>query len=379
MGEKIKVLQIAGGFRKGVSGGIASVLYNYSTVMDHNRFCIDYLALGYQTFEPYREALESYGSRMYCTGIHSTGLRRFCQIMLRIRRFLKEHPDYDIVHINSGSMTQILMTALAVRTTGSKRIVCHAHNALKLSCLRRSFYRVIRPLFYVCADGYLACARQAAESVFPASVIRRNQWFFLPNAIQSERFVYDKKVRQKYRADLGIHDRLVIGHVGRINAQKNHIFLIDIFAYTVQKRDNVVLLLVGTGDLQDKIHEKIEALGLSDRVIFTGQREDVYGLMQAMDVFVFPSLFEGLGMVLIEAQAAGLPVVSADTVPIEETKITDLISYLPLGHAEVWADMALEKCGFEERRNMYGEIIRSGYDLKEAAVKLEKYYENLMP
>lgn len=379
MGESksIRILMITGGYRKGVSGGIPSIISNYCKELGSGELQFDFLSLGYQTYEPYRQELEAIGGNLYCLEVHTTGVRRLLQVVHRLRKYLKTH-EYDIVHVNSGSMPQIVMTALAAKMAGVKKVVAHSHNAIMLSKGRRIFYACIRPLFYLCTDDYFACAAIAAQSVFPKRIVERGKWKFVPNAIDTSRFAFDRQTRETYREQLKLKDSFVVGHVGRFNEQKNHRFLLEVFERICHKESRAMLLLVGTGELQPQIQQIAEEKGLSNRVIFAGQRRDANCMMQAMDVFLFPSLFEGLGMVLIEAQTAGLPVISSDRVPIKETKVTDMIEYLPLNDAEKWAEEALAWKRNEPRTGYAKQVAAAGYELSVAADKLKAYYKALL-
>ena len=175
------------------------------------------------------------------------------------------------------------------------------------------------------------------------------------------------------RRHLGLADELVIGHVGRFNPQKNHSFLIDIFAALLKKEPNAVLLLVGGGEDMTKIQAKAQIMGIAEHVRFLGVRSDVADLMQAMDVFLFPSLYEGLGIALIEAQTAGLPCVVSDTIP-HEAYLTDLVDSESLSApAEKWAEKILAKRAIP-RTDRRAEIAAHGFDITTEAVKLQEFY-----
>jgi len=373
--KKIKVLQVTSGFRKGVSGGIPSVLHNYCTspVFDDDEVGFDYLSLGYQTFEPYRKELEDYGGALYNLDIHVSGIKRLIYIFIRLRKFLKKH-KYDIVHINSGALTQVLVSAMAAKSVGIKRIIAHSHNAIVKAKSREIIYNFLKPLFYLFADEYYACAEMAAASMFPNEILKKHKWIMIPNAIKIEKFKYNEKIRNQYREEYKLENKYVIGHVGRFNEQKNHTFLIDVFSEVFKRHDDAVLLLIGAGDLQDKVVDKVKTLGIDDKVIFMGQRKDANCFMQAMDVFAFPSLYEGLGMVLIEAQVSGLKIVSSDTVPYNETNVTDCIQYKPLGDVKAWVDAICTDNGEYKRYDRSKKITASGYELNAAAEKLKKIY-----
>ena len=176
---------------------------------------------------------------------------------------------------------------------------------------------------------------------------------------------------------MGIKNKFVVGHVGRFCYQKNHEFLIEVFKRVHDKDENSVLLLAGIGELQDDIKKKVSLFGLEDSVIFLGARNDIDRIYQAMDVFVLPSRYEGLGMVAIEAQASGLPVLASPKVP-DEIKITNNVWFLPLNdNKDVWAKKVLG-CRKISRDNTSVEIERAGFDISREAKKLEEYYNNIL-
>ena len=198
----------------------------------------------------------------------------------------------------------------------------------------------------------------------------------LNNAIDAQQYAYCPQARRRMRQALGIaEDQLVIGHVGRFDPQKNHKFIIDIFRAVREQTPKAILLLVGndSGVGGKEIHRKVDQLGLTPWVRFLGVRSDVGDVMQAMDVFLFPSLFEGLSVASVEAQAAGLPVLISDGVPIE-CKKTDLVQVLPLSKSpEAWAKTVL-KIAQTPRRNTYEEIKAAGFDIVENAKWLQEFY-----
>lgn len=199
----------------------------------------------------------------------------------------------------------------------------------------------------------------------------------LKNAIDSQKFIADAYTREAIRKELGLEGKFVVGHVGRLHSQKNHNFLIDVFAEIKKKKVDAELILMGAGPLEDKAKGKVSEKGLSDCVHFLGNRKDMNRIYQAMDVFVFPSLFEGLGIVVIEAQATGVPIVCSEGRP-PETYSTPIYRKLMLSDgAEKWADAALEMFGSEYRHtNMQKYVVEAGFDMSATAKKMEEYYTN---
>ena len=199
----------------------------------------------------------------------------------------------------------------------------------------------------------------------------------LNNAIDAKQYAFSERIRQTIRDELGVsEDEILFGHVGRLSPQKDHEYLLEVFRMISMKAPSK-LLLVGDGELRSEIENQARQLGIRGRVIFTGVRSDVADLLQAMDVFIFPSLYEGLGIVAVEAQAAGLPCLISERVPLE-CKVTDLVEQLPLSDgAERWANAAI-RMAKTERKDTFEQIKAAGYDIHESAKKLQKFYLNAL-
>ena len=219
------------------------------------------------------------------------------------------------------------------------------------------------------ANYYCACGQEAGEFLFPGKEFK-----FIPNAIEVDKFLYNEEVRDRKRKDLGLTSEFVVGHVGRLSYQKNHELLIRIFSELHKKDVNTILLLIGVGEKEDEIREQVHELNLDECVRFLGNRDDVNELYQAMDVFVMPSLFEGIPVVGVEAQFAGLPCVFSDKVPVE-VKFTENSEFVSLEKKlEDWADIVLSKKTDSDRINDLEFISTSMYNIKNAHKILEQYY-----
>ena len=197
------------------------------------------------------------------------------------------------------------------------------------------------------ANLQLACSKEAGEWLFG-----NTQFIVLNNGIDVSKYVFNQNIREEYRKILGFSDELVLGHVGRFSNQKNHNFLIDIFYEIIKINKKSKLILIGTGELENEIKEKVESLSLKEKVIFLGARADVNKIMQAMDVFILPSLFEGLPVVGVEAQASGLPCIISDTVS-KDVKITDSVLQISLSlPPEEWGKKLIDFYETFERKDM---------------------------
>ena len=224
----------------------------------------------------------------------------------------------------------------------------------------------------VFSDMRIAPSTEAAEFMFGKHCVSSGRAILLHNAVDLDLYRYDPEARSRIRAELGLSPQAkLIGHVGRFMTQKNHTFLLDVFAALHRQEPESVLLLVGGGELEQPLREKTAALGLTDAVRFAGVRRDVPALLSAMDVFVFPSLYEGMPNTVIEAQATGLPCVIADTIT-REAAVTDLVVYLPLSaSADAWAQTALAACT-PVRADTRAAFVAGGYEIEAVCRQFEK-------
>lgn len=285
--------------------------------------------------------------------------------------------QYDVVHLHTSSWKRLLIEQISV-ACGIPKIIVHSHNTgidLEDAADRRAaeerHYNIRMQFGPELATDFCACSRAAADWLF-GEQIPCNQIKILHNAIEAERFIYNCAIREKYRQEFGLDRAFVVGHVGRFSHQKNHQFLLDVFQQVCKRVSNPRLLLIGTGPLEQEIQKKARQLKIHDKVIFAGQRGDVPNMLQAMDVFCLPSKFEGLPLVLVEAQASGLQCIASDLID-HEICITENISMLNL-NAERWAEMIVGLSQGYVRKNMYDTITDAGYNIKIQIQKVEQLY-----
>lgn len=289
--------------------------------------------------------------------------------------FFKSHKDeYPIVHGHIGSTAAIY---LSIAKKYGAYTIAHSHNINTMKTMSDVVYSLFAYPTRFIADYCFACSKDAGVSRY-GKRIGNTKCTVFRNAIDTERFAYNEVARWQTRSLLGILDeQLVIGNISRFAEQKNHRFLIDIFESIYKIHSNAVLLLVGDGDLRPEIESIITKKGLQDRVILTGVRSDTWNYYQAMDVFVMPSLYEGLPVSLVEAQTAGLPCCVSAAVP-KEVAITKQVQFNSLDHsAEHWAGWILEQVK-APRRGMKAEIQQAGYDITMTSKWLENYYTEVV-
>lgn len=349
-------------------GGAETMVMNYYRHIDRTKVQFDFLVHREQP-GVYEDEIKSLGGRIYrMCPIYPQNFARYKR---DIRAFFQEHPEYKIIHSHMSELGYFAFREAAEQDVPVR--ICHAHNAphgFDMKMIMRTYFKK-RMIPYL--THLFMCGLESGRWLYGKQ--NESRFIMLNNAIDTAAYTYAPAKRMEMRRKLGIANELVVGHVGRFNPQKNHSFLLAIFAALLKKEPNAVLLLVGGGEDMPKIQAKARELGIADRVRFMGVRSDVADLMQAMDVFAFPSLYEGLGIVLIEAQASGLPCIVSDTIP-PEAYLTDLVFSKKLSASpEEWADVILEKRN-TPRIDRSAEITARGFDITTEAVKLQEFYLN---
>lgn len=343
------------------SGGIEAYLMNYFRRFDKDEIVFDFVT-DFSNIA-YEDEIKALGGRIYHIPARRESLLKH---MLGIRKIVSEN-GYDTVYYNILSASAVF-SLLGLFGKRNVKIITHSHNN---SVGNMKVHLALRPILNMMTDVRLACSREAAEFMFGEKYSDSTK--VINNAIELENYKYSEEIRAEVRKEFGIEDKFVVGHVGRLCYQKNTLFLLDIFNEILKKDENSVLLLVGNGEDREAVEAKIKALGMEESVIMTGVRPDVARLMQSMDVFLFPSRFEGLGIVLIEAQAAGLKAfTSKDVVPLT-AKATDLLEYISLEKSpEEWAEAVLSFKSYE-RKDVSDIIKGTDYDIKNQVEVLQSY------
>lgn len=346
-------------------GGIESFMMNYFRHIDRKRVRIDFLVHGYQE-GVYDKEIEQCGGKIYRVPTKSKHPLVYQKEIKKVFNSGK----YSIVHSHADAMSCWILKM--AKDCGIPVRIAHSHNTDHLTINKLKYFvnEVARKNITKYATQCFACSEAAGKWLFGSHDFR-----VIPNAIELEKFRYNSEIGEDIRKKLGISkDTVVFGHVGRFDTQKNHEFLIRVFKRMLQENKKVALMLIGDGWNQPRIEAMVQQEKLEKYVFFMGARDNVDQLYSAMDCFVLPSLFEGLGIVLLEAQGNGLECVVSDTIP-REVDVTHTISFLPLDE-EVWAS-ALSKIKVIPRYNTAKAIQDAGYDIHLAAKKLENLYVEL--
>ena len=364
MGEPIRVLHI---LQRMEAGGTQALLMNIYRKIDRTKVQFDFLVV-YKEKQFYDDEIEKMGGHVYKLSFREDlNLPKF-QKDLAV--FFVQHHEYKIVHCHAYTIGYFCLKA--AKKAGIPVRIAHSHNNETVHDIKYLPKLFMQRMFTKNATDLFACSEEAGKYLF-----KDKPFQVLKNAIDSQNFIADVDTRNAIRKELGLKDKFVVGHVGRLHPQKNHDFLIDVFAEIKKKKSDAELILVGTGPLEEKVKSKVAEKGLSDCVHFLGNRKDMNRIYQAMDVFVFPSLFEGLGIVAIEAQAAGVPIVCSEGLP-PETDITPIYRKLLLSDGEEkWANTALEMAqNLKAHTNMQQYVIDAGFDMDATAKYMESYYLN---
>ncbi|MFQ7422648.1 MAG: glycosyltransferase family 1 protein [Anaerostipes sp.] len=344
-------------------GGLETMLMNYYRHINREKVQFDFLV--HRDFEAdYDSEILQLGGKIYHMSRLIPWSRKYKK---ELKQFFLKHPEYKIVHVHQDCLSSVALGC--AKECGVPVRIAHSHNSSQdknLKYLIKKYYMKKIPVY---ATDLFACSKSAGNWMFG-----KNKYHILYNAIDIEKYKYESKESIRLKDKLGLKNELVIGHVGRFNPQKNHKFLIDVYYECLKKNQNIKLLLIGDGDGKEAIKRKVKKLGIEDKVLFMGVRNDVEKFLQIMDIFVFPSCYEGLGIVAVEAQAAGLPCVISDTIPNDCIVTQQLVKKesldVPLSK---WVN-DIFKYSKLERRDHSKEVSIAGYDIENEAKKLERYY-----
>ena len=367
--EPIRIAQIIG---KWLGGGVEAVVMNYYRNINRKRIQFDFICDEDSTNIPYDE-IEKLGGKV----ILIPPYQKVFSYHRELKRVLKEG-NYKIVHSHINALS--VFSLWAAKSAKVPIRIAHSHSTTNKKEWKKNLLKqVLRPFSKLFATDYFCCSELAGRWLFGNHAYNKGRVYLLNNAIDLDKFKYNEKIRTSKRKELNIaDDQLVIGHIGRFVAQKNHTFLIDIFNEIYKRNKKAVLVLAGQGPLMQEIEDKVNDLGLTRAVKFLGQRSDANELYQAFDVFLLPSLYEGLPVVGVEAQAAGLLCVFSDDMT-KETKVLKSTIFMSLSDSiNEWANTILINAKTFKRGNTVKEITNNGFNIKHEAIKLEDKYLDLM-
>ena len=359
--QAIRVLQCVSNMDR---AGIETALMNYYRQIDKKRVQFDFL-VNKKNEGDYSNEIKAMGGRIYTTpGLSPFKWRKY---QTYLKNLFNSHPEYHIIHCQNEEMGYPAL--LAAKKCGIKNRITHAHSSkieLDYKAPIKYFYK---KKLEKTASHLVACGEKASMFMFG------KKEKIIPNAILTDNFVFNSKIRNKIRKEYKLTNEFVIGHVGRFEKPKNHKLLLEIF-YEITKRENQArLLLVGDGTLKKKIIKKANKLGLMDKIIFAGNVKNANEYYQAFDVFVMPSKNEGLPVVGIEAQASGLKCIFSDNIT-KEVCVTNNVKFVKINDMDGWVSSILASKKYQ-RKNQKSDIVQSGFDIAEATKNIQLFYERM--
>lgn len=353
-------------------GGISTMLLNYYTHMDRNKIHFDFVYSAEGAFGHDGEKLKELGAEFFYIPKKSSGLRKHIK---QLDELIKKG-DYDVIHVHSAHTSYVgLMVAWK---NGIKGRFAHAHTAVKgrLGLKETISRRVGIILMKLFATKRLACTRDAAVSVFGRHSLKEKSMILVPNSINTEKFRYDENARIEIRKTFGIKlSTFVLGTVGRMSEEKNQIFLVGVLEKLKKIIPDSCLLLIGDGDKKNEIEKAVLEKNLKDSVIFTGNREDVSKILNAMDIFVVPSIYEGFSIAGLEAGTNGLPLILSDVIP-RELAFLNRAEYISLNLSTgEWAKKIAIYSDVGRSSDAVEQVVRYGYDIIKSVKRMEQIYD----
>lgn len=351
------------------TGGAETFLMKLYRKMDRTKYQMDF---GVYTQDVcfYDKEIESLGGRIYHL-VPKT--RNFFLYKKSLYNLVKKEQYEYVLRITSNAAG--FYDLKIAKEAGARVCIARSSNSSDGDSFKVKLINDIsRFLFVKYVDVKIAPSDLAAEYTFGKKATAKGEVHYLNNGLDLNVYSFSEEKRKRIQGEFGLQGKFVVGHVGRFSKQKNNEFLIDIFYELKKKKDNAVLLLVGNGELKQNIEDKAKALGIADSLIFAGIRSDIPDLLSAMDVFVFPSFYEGMPNTVIEAQSTGLPCVIADTIT-NEACVTDIVKYMSLrDSSDKWVDqIMLSSNNSIVNRRLYSKVMEdSGYDINDVVKTFEK-------
>ncbi len=368
MPKLIRVLHVV---TKMDRAGYETVLMNVYRHIDRTAIAFDFLTHRLEDGE-YDDEIRTLGGNVYY--LPPISLRSGMHYLRSLEDFFRTHHAYDIVQVHLDALSGFAL--MAAKRAGIRSRIVHSHNNGFDMDWKLPIRILAKRMIPSAATHFWGCSQDANRFMFGKRLLA--QTMVIPNGIDCTAFAFSQEIREQVRRELGLEKAFIVGHVGRLSYQKNHAFLLKVFHEIAAKRSDAHLILAGKGELEDEIRSQASSLGLNERIHLLGSRPDVNRLMQAMDVFVFPSHFEGFGNVLIEAQAAGLPVfASGEHIP-RHVAVTETMSFLSLKETpSKWAEQVLNYSK-ADRCEGYQRVAAAGYDIMGVALMLQGTYSNLV-
>lgn len=339
--------------------GITSVIMNYYRNINLDKIKYDFI-LGSGAMDWVINEIKDKGGDIYNIPIRNKNPLKY---LFKLVRIIKKN-KYKIIHVHGNSST-IYLEMLAAKLSNVPIRIAHSHNS---TCNHKFIHYLLKKPLNKIITNPIACSKLAGNWLY------NKEYTIINNGIDIEKFIYNEKIRNEYRKKFDIENRFVIGHIGHFSYQKNHEFLLNIFKEIYKKEPSAILILIGDGKLRKEIEDQIENLKIEKNVILLGKRDDIFNIIQAMDVFLFPSRFEGLPVSLVEVQAAGIQCIVSDAIT-KECNITGKVKYISLKKDKVyWAEEVVKLNKYYIRNDVKDKLLKSNFNIKNEVKKLEEIY-----
>lgn len=376
--KPIRVLQVLTAMNR---GGAETMVMNYYRAMNRSKIQFDFI-VHREEVGVYEAEILSLGGKIF--RMPALSPKNYFNYTSSLNVFFKSHPEYNVIHSHMNAYSYLILKIAKDNNVPIR--IAHSHTSIEpfykkiflkntdlITTIKDSVQSIVRYLVPNVANYYFACGQKAGIWLFGKK--NYSNVTIINNAVKSEQFSYNIEIGLEYKKKLNLLDKKIIGHVGNFVEAKNHIFLIHVFKKMLEIDNNLILLLVGQGYLQNKIEEEVKKLEINNSVRFLGVRDDIPNLMQAFDLFLFPSIYEGLPLTLVEAQASGLKIIASDAIT-SEVKVTNLVTFCSLEKSVgYWADLALKNLNYK-RRNTHEDIVDGKYDIEMNAKNLYEFYCN---
>ena len=363
----IRILHVLGGLDR---GGAETMVMNLYRAIDKTKVQFDFITHTNRC-QAYTEEIEKLGGKIYYFPKFK-GINYF-QLKGIWKKFFKDHPEYKILHSHVRSYASLYLPL--AKKAGLKTII-HSHSTSNGKGLGSVVKRIMQYPLRWQADYFFGCSKEAGAWLFGDKIVNSPKYHILQNAIDTEQYKFNPEIRKQYREEFGLGDKKTFIHVGRFHPAKNHAFLLKVFAEIHKQDANTILLLAGDGELRPEIEKQIDELNLKNDILLLGSRSDVPKLLMSADCFLFPSVWEGFGMVAVEAQATGLPCICSDAIP-QSVKVTEQCVFISTENAQTWAGKALAFALNANKlpRNAIQSVIDNGFDIKKSSEKLCSFYQ----
>lgn len=362
--KPIRVLQMTASL---YHGGSQNMIVNLYKAIDRSKIQFDFI-IDHPDLIDLKPVVEELGAKVYVMPtFKGTNL---LEVKKAWNDFFTNHPEYKIIHSHSRSYASIYLKI--AKKHGLKTII-HSHNTSNGNGIKSKIKNILQYSIRNVADYFIGCSLDAGKWLFGEDIIKSDRFFILNNAVDTDKFKYKEEIRKQYRKDLNIDNNKVYIQVGEFNEQKNHKFTIDLLSKLIKKEPNSKFLLIGTGEYFDDIKKYIDELKLNDYVLLLGRRNDVNCLLQAADIYLMPSKFEGLSVAAIEAQASGIKCMLSDCVS-KDVNITNTCEFISLNIDE-WVNACIN--ADITRKDSTKQVIDAGFDVKTTAKWLEDFYTNI--